>query len=138
MRSKEQAAPDRILTQVTGFFGVLALFLAAIGIYGVMAYSVSQRTQEIGVRMALGAKNRDVLSLIIRQGMGMVLGGMVVGIAGAVFMAKALAGFLVRSGGDGSGDLHGDVSGAGGSSSNRVRDPSVAGGKGGSGGSAAE
>ena len=91
---EEREAGDRILTQITGFFGALALFLAAIGIYAVIAYSVSQRTQEIGVRMALGAKNRNVLTLIVRQGMGMVLGGMIVGIAGAVFMAKLLANFL--------------------------------------------
>ena len=91
---EEREAGDRILTQITGFFGALALFLAAIGIYAVIAYSVSQRTQEIGVRIALGAKNRDVLTLIVRQGMGMVLGGMIVGIAGAVFMAKLLANFL--------------------------------------------
>lgn len=91
---EEQRAGEKILTQVSGFFGGLALFLAAIGIYGVIAYSVSQRTQEIGVRMALGAKNRDVLGLIVRQGMGMVLGGMIVGLGGAIFMAKALANFL--------------------------------------------
>ncbi len=91
---EEQRAGERILTQLSGFFGGLALFLAAIGIYGVIAYSVSQRTQEIGVRMALGAKNRDVLTMIIRQGMGMVLGGMFAGIIGAMFMAKLLADFL--------------------------------------------
>jgi putative ABC transport system permease protein len=82
------------LTQVTGFFGVLALFLAAIGLYGVIAYSVSQRTQEIGVRMAIGAQRRDVLRLIVGQGMRLVLGGMLIGIAGAVAMAKLLANFL--------------------------------------------
>src|SRR5262249_15384248 len=67
-----------------------ALFLAAIGIYGVMAHSVSQRTQEIGVRMALGARSPDVLGMIIRQGMGIVLGGMIVGLAGALGIAKLL------------------------------------------------
>ncbi len=91
---EERTAGSRILTQLTGFFGGLALFLAAIGIYGVMAYSVSQRTQEIGLRMALGARSSDVLRLIVRQGMGMVLGGMLVGIAGAVVMAKLLDRFL--------------------------------------------
>jgi putative ABC transport system permease protein len=90
----EQLAGQRILTQVTGFFGALALFLAAIGIYAVMAYSVSQRTREIGIRMALGAGHSSVLKLVVRQGMTMVLGGLLVGIAGAAVMAKALASFL--------------------------------------------
>ena len=93
-RIEDRKAPDKILTELTGFFGMLALFLAAIGLYGVIAYSVSQRTQEIGVRMALGARSRDVLTLIIRQGMMLVLGGMAVGVVGAVFLAKALANFL--------------------------------------------
>jgi putative ABC transport system permease protein len=93
-RIDEQVAGDRILTQVSGFFGALALFLAAIGLYGVIAYSVSQRTQEIGVRMALGAQRGDVLRLIIGQGMFLVVGGILVGVVGAVFMAKLLANFL--------------------------------------------
>jgi putative ABC transport system permease protein len=93
-RMDEQLAGTRILTQVTGFFGLLALFLAAIGLYGVIAYSVSQRTQEIGVRMAIGAQRRDVLTLIVGQGMRLVLGGMLIGVAGAVAMAKLLASFL--------------------------------------------
>jgi putative ABC transport system permease protein len=93
-RVDEQLAGERILTQISAFFGALALFLAAIGLYGVISHSVSQRTQEIGVRMALGARARDVLALIIRQGMGMVAGGLLVGLAGAYFMAKLLANFL--------------------------------------------
>jgi putative ABC transport system permease protein len=90
----DRVSGDRILTQISAAFGLLALFLAAIGIYGVMAYSVSQRTQEIGVRMALGARARDVLGMIVRQGMGVVLGGMLAGIAGAIAMARLLATFL--------------------------------------------
>ena len=91
----EQQAGSRILTQVVGFFGVLALLLAAVGIYGVMAYSVSQRVQEIGIRMALGARGGDVLVLIVRQGMMIVIGGMIVGVGGAYLVAKTLARFLV-------------------------------------------
>jgi putative ABC transport system permease protein len=90
----DQLAGQRILTQLTGLFGALALFLAAIGIYAVMAYSVSQRTREIGIRMALGAGHGSVLKLVVRQGMTMVLGGLLAGIAGAMVMAKALATFL--------------------------------------------
>jgi putative ABC transport system permease protein len=59
-----------------------------------MAYSVSQRTQEIGVRMALGARAGDVLAMIVRQGMGVVIGGMLAGILGAFGMARLLATFL--------------------------------------------
>ncbi len=93
-RMQERSAPDRILTEMTGFFGILALFLASIGLYGVMTYSVSQRTQEIGVRMALGARGGDVLTLVIRQGMVVVLSGMIIGIVGAFFLSKLLAFFL--------------------------------------------
>jgi putative ABC transport system permease protein len=93
-RMEERTKPDQLLSEMSGFFGILALFLAAIGLYGVMAYSVAQRTHEIGLRMALGARGRDVLGLVIRQGMSIVLGGMLLGIVGAGFLARALATFL--------------------------------------------
>jgi putative ABC transport system permease protein len=77
-----------------GGFSFLALALAAVGVYAVMAYSVSQRTREIGIRIALGARSRDVLRLILRQGAKMAIAGSLVGVAGAFFLRKIMAGFL--------------------------------------------
>jgi putative ABC transport system permease protein len=81
---------------LVGLFAMLALVLAAVGIYGVMAYSVTERTHEIGIRMALGAKQSDVLGLVIREGMALAAIGAAIGLAGAFAMTRVLSGLLYQ------------------------------------------
>ena len=90
--------PARIVGAVLGVFGLLGLILAAVGVYGVMSYSVSQRTREIGIRMAIGAARNEVVRLVMRQGMTLVLLGTAIGLAGAFAAARLLKGILYGSG----------------------------------------
>ncbi|HKV24037.1 MAG TPA: ABC transporter permease [Candidatus Acidoferrum sp.] len=84
----------RLGAELLGGFGLLALILAAIGTYGVMSYSVSQRTQEVGIRMSLGAQPRDVLRLILSNGMAMVCAGVVAGLVFSTLLAKSINSLL--------------------------------------------
>ena len=81
---------ERLFARLLTFFGLLALLLAGIGLYGVMAYSVAQRTQEIGIRLALGAQGWDVLRLVIGQGMILALIGVAIGIGGAIGLTRLM------------------------------------------------
>ena len=75
-------------------FALVALVLAAVGIYGVVSFSVSQRTHEIGIRMALGARGSDVLSLVLREGLGLAAAGVLLGAAGSLAAARWLGGLV--------------------------------------------
>jgi putative ABC transport system permease protein len=87
-------APRRLITQLLGAFSTLALTLAALGLYGVIAYSVAQRTQEIGIRMAIGAQRGDVLKLILRGGLQLVALGVVLGLGGAFALTRIMQAML--------------------------------------------
>ena len=87
-------APRRLITRMLELFSGLALVLAALGLYGVIAYSVTQRTQEIGIRIAVGAQRRDVMDLILRGGVKLAVVGVVLGMAGALVLGRLLESLL--------------------------------------------
>lgn len=89
-----QHAGDSVLTRLMIAFGLLALFLCAIGIYGVTAHIVAQRRREIGIRAALGAQRRDLMRLVLGQGAGLALAGLAVGIVAGLGLTQFLRTFL--------------------------------------------
>jgi putative ABC transport system permease protein len=93
-RVAESAAQPRLRTTLLGIFAGLAVLLAAVGIYGVISYSVTQRTHELGIRKALGAQAGDVLGLVVRQGMALALLGVAIGLAASFGLARVIQGLL--------------------------------------------
>ena len=90
----EHFAAPRFRTVLVALFGAVALCLALAGIYGVMAYTVAQRSREIGLRMALGATAQNVLWMMLRRGVQIVAAGLLIGLVGAAAMTRLLTTFL--------------------------------------------
>jgi ABC-type antimicrobial peptide transport system permease subunit len=90
----QATAPRRFQTTLLTLFSAIALFLAVVGVYGLLAYSVRQRTGEIGLRMALGSTRTGIASLILREGLSLFITGLCLGMAAAIAFARLLRSFL--------------------------------------------
>src|SRR5262249_6391589 len=93
-RIDDALSRDRIVASISATFGVLALLLASVGLYGILAYSVTRRTREIGIRMALGSARQAVLWLIVREALGVVAIGSTAGILMALAASRVVAQYL--------------------------------------------
>ena len=93
-RLAKSVASSRFVMSLLGIFSILALGLAAVGIYGVMSYLVTQRTQEIGVRMALGAQKRQVLKLVVGKGMALAVSGISIGLVASLALTRLMRSLL--------------------------------------------
>jgi ABC-type antimicrobial peptide transport system permease subunit len=90
----QAVSPKRLILMLLGFFSLLALILASVGIYGVISYAVSQRTPELGIRLALGATTGGILWLVIKQGMKPVVLGLLIGLAAALALTRVAQSLL--------------------------------------------
>jgi putative ABC transport system permease protein len=93
-RLAAQDTPSRAMTLVTGSYALTALFLASLGLFGVLAHAVSRRTHELGLRMALGAKRRDVLVMVVREGLALLFAGIAGGLAAAILLTRMMRSLL--------------------------------------------
>jgi ABC-type antimicrobial peptide transport system permease subunit len=89
-----QLSSERITAQLSTFFGLLALVLACLGLYGLLSYEVTRRTREIGIRMAVGAQSHNVVRLVLTKAVGLIVAGAIGGIAVAFAVSRLLASFL--------------------------------------------
>jgi ABC-type antimicrobial peptide transport system permease subunit len=93
-RVERDLSRERVVAYLAFSFGLLALFLASMGLYGVLSYGVTRRTQEIGVRMALGARRGEVMASVLRQSLRLTIAGIALGLAGAAAASRSLSGML--------------------------------------------
>jgi ABC-type antimicrobial peptide transport system permease subunit len=91
---RDQLVGDRMMAMLSGFFGILAAMLVVVGLYGVLSYLITRRRNEIGIRIALGAKRRQVIALVMRDTAAMLLTGIVVGTALALLAGRAATAML--------------------------------------------
>jgi ABC-type antimicrobial peptide transport system permease subunit len=85
---------ERLLSRVSSIFGLLALLLACIGLYGLLSYEVARRTRELGIRLALGAQSQELMRLVVRRGLLLAMAGAVIGISAATAVTRLMAAML--------------------------------------------